>query len=87
MPPYKNVFIIIIIVIIIIIICKRRGGGSKFSEGRMVLVMVFGTLLCLGFKAILRIALNLSSLGPVDVTLEKFHVASHMTLSLDPFSS
>ena len=35
----------------------------------MLLVMVFGTLLCRVFKAILRIGFNLPSLGPVDSIL------------------
>ena len=80
-------YLLLLLLLLLLLFVKEEVGEVKFSEGRMVLVMVFGTLLCLGFKAIFRIALNLSSLGPVDVTLEKFHVASHMTLSLDPFSS
>ena len=47
--------------------------------------MVFGTLLCRGSKAILRIGLNLSSLEPIDLTIGKFHVASHRAQSLDLF--
>ena len=37
--------------------------------------MVFGTLLCRGSKAILRIELSLSSLRPINFTIGKFRVA------------
>lgn len=47
--------------------------------------MVFGTLLCRGSKATLRIGLNLSSLGPIDLTTKTFHVASQIAQFLDLF--
>ena len=47
--------------------------------------MVFGILLWCGSKAILRIGLNLSSLGPIDLIRGKFYVASRRAQFLDLF--
>ena len=47
--------------------------------------LVFGILLWCGSKAILRIGLNLSSLGPIDLIRGKFYVASRRAQFLDLF--
>ena len=47
--------------------------------------MVFGILLWRESKTILRIGLNLSSLGPIDRIRGKFYVASHRAQFLDLF--
>ena len=47
--------------------------------------MVFGILLWRGSKAILRIGLNFSSLGPIDLIRGNFYVASRRAQSLDLF--
>ena len=47
--------------------------------------MVFGILLWCESKAILRIGLNLSSLGPIDLIRGKFYVASRRAQFLDLF--
>ena len=47
----------------------------------------FGTQLCHGSKVILRIGLNLSSLGPVNLTVAKFHVSCNRDQSLSLFCS
>ena len=52
-----------------------------------VTLLVFGTLLYRGTKAILRTGLNLSSLGPVNLTIGKFSVACHRDQSSGLFSS
>ena len=46
-------------------------------------LLLFGTLLCRGLKVILRIGLNLTCLGSVGLTTEKFPVASRRAQSLD----
>ena len=49
--------------------------------------MVFGILLCRGSEAILRIGLNLSTLGPIHLTIGKSHLACHRDQSLGVFCS